>query len=425
MTVMTVGPDINIGVTSLAVIWTLNAMSITIVIARCMTQRFISRQLGLSDALVVLSMCVISSMAALITVQYHYGWGRHYVYLDPFDRIDAMKYNAIGQSFGVMGSTLGRMSFIILMLQLFGTSKLKRKGLWTLFWVQCIPNCIVVITLYIRCQGIRALWDTSIISSCWPEEYHTYIGYAHTSWNGLTDLFLTCLPATMLWSLQMNRRIKFGLMFLLSLSLLAFVGVIMKIIYLRVLANRGDYTYNTVPFFLWVQVESNLVVIASSVPLLRQLFVRLKSGNFNTRIGVGGDTRSTAPTFELSEYSGKFSGGFGGFGGKKRLSRDFNAFSQISDDEGGVLKDGEVGGDEVGVVGANYGLPIQREKEEKEREIKSKKIAEPWVVKKEVSYSVKVEEMNDGDTEREREREREKDIEMDDRNHMFVPKRGS
>lgn len=44
--------------------------------------------------------CTISSMAALITVQYHYGWGRHYAYLDPFDRIEAMKYNAIGQSFG-------------------------------------------------------------------------------------------------------------------------------------------------------------------------------------------------------------------------------------------------------------------------------------------------------------------------------------
>lgn len=52
--------------------------------------------------------CTISSMAALITVQYHYGWGRHYAYLDPFDRIEAMKYNAIGQSFG--NSTSARVS---------------------------------------------------------------------------------------------------------------------------------------------------------------------------------------------------------------------------------------------------------------------------------------------------------------------------
>ncbi|KAJ8060446.1 hypothetical protein OCU04_010772 [Sclerotinia nivalis] len=126
---MTVGPDINIGAKALAVIWTLNAVSIIIVIARCMTQKFISRQLGLSDVLVVVSMGVISSMAAFITVQYHYGWGRHYTYLDPLDRMEAMKYNAIEQSFGVMGSTFGRMSIIILMLQLFGTSRLKRIAL--------------------------------------------------------------------------------------------------------------------------------------------------------------------------------------------------------------------------------------------------------------------------------------------------------
>ncbi|KAF7886310.1 hypothetical protein EAF00_010413 [Botryotinia globosa] len=388
-----VGPDINIGGKGLAVIWALNAVSITIVIARCMTQRFITRQLGLSDALVVVSMCTICSMAALITVQYHYGWGRHYAYLDPSDRIEAMKYNAIGQSFGVMGSTFGRMSFIILMLQLFGTSKLKHAALWTLFWVQFIPNCIVVVTLYVQCNDIRALWDTSIVSSCWPESYQTYIGYAHTGWNGLTDLFLTCLPATMLWSLQMNRRTKFGLVFLLSLSLLAFVGVIMKIVYIGVLADRGDYTYNTVPFFIWVQVESNLVTIASSVPLLRPLFVRLRSGDFTTRNG------STAPTFEMSGYSNK-----------RKSIQNNHVFSEISDDDLG-LKDSRDGMPIDDKRSEEHVLPIQGENE---------RVLEPWVVKKEVSYSVRVEETGDEDIEKgESERER-------GRNHTFtMPKRAS
>ncbi|KAM0150846.1 hypothetical protein ACHAPG_008586 [Botrytis cinerea] len=315
-----VGPDINNGGKGLAVIWALNAVSITIVIARCMTQRFIIRQLGLSDALVVVSMCTISSMAALITVQYHYGWGRHYAYLDPFDRIEAMKYNAIGQSFGVMGSTFGRMSFIILMIQLFGTSKLKHAALWTLFWVQFIPNCIVVVTF-------------------------------------------------------------------------AFVGVILKIVYIGVLADRGDYTYNTVPFFVWVQVESNLVVIASSVPLLRPLFIRLKSGDFSTRNG------STAPTFELSGYSNK-----------RKSIQNNHMFSEISDDDLGMKhsRDGIAIDDKRS---EDHILPIQGEKE---------RVLEPWVVKKEVSYSVRVEDTADEDLGRgESERER-------GRNHVFLmPKRAS
>lgn len=39
-------------------------------------------------------------MASLISVQYHYGWGRHYIYIDPSDRMQALKFNSIGQSFG-------------------------------------------------------------------------------------------------------------------------------------------------------------------------------------------------------------------------------------------------------------------------------------------------------------------------------------
>jgi hypothetical protein len=74
---------------------------------------------------------------------------------------------------GVMGSTFGRLSFIILMLQLFGITKWRRVALWTLFYAQLIPNCVVVITLYIQCDDVRALWDFSIKSSCWPEDLQT------------------------------------------------------------------------------------------------------------------------------------------------------------------------------------------------------------------------------------------------------------
>jgi hypothetical protein len=37
---------------------------------------------------------------------------------------------------GVMGSTWGRLSFILLMLQLFGTAKWRRHAVWSLFAVQ-------------------------------------------------------------------------------------------------------------------------------------------------------------------------------------------------------------------------------------------------------------------------------------------------
>lgn len=268
-------PDVNKGGSALGVIWTLSAIAILVVGARCYTQKFVTRQFGLSEILVVISVCVITGMASLISVQYHYGWGRHYVDIPAADATQALKFNAIAQSFGVMGSTFGRLSFIILMLKLFGTTKARKWSLWALFWAQLISNGVVVVTLYVQCNDVRALWDFSIKTYCWPEDVQTYIGYAHSGWNGATDLFLTFLPATMLWTLKMNLKTKIGLSFLLGLSFLAFAGVIMKIVYLQVLAHRADFTYNTVPLFIWVIVESTLVAIASSVPLLRPLFIKV------------------------------------------------------------------------------------------------------------------------------------------------------
>lgn len=112
-------------------------------------------------------------MASLISVQYHYGWGRHYQDIPPADAMQALNFNSITQSFGVMGSTFGRMSFIILMLKLFGTTRARRWSLWALFWSQLITNGVVVVTLYVQCDDVRALWDFSIKTHCWPENFQT------------------------------------------------------------------------------------------------------------------------------------------------------------------------------------------------------------------------------------------------------------
>ncbi|KUJ12417.1 uncharacterized protein LY89DRAFT_207237 [Mollisia scopiformis] len=349
-------PDVNRGGSALGVIWTLDAIAILIVGARCYTQKFVTRQFGLSEILVVISVCVITGMASLISVQYHYGWGRHYEDIPTAEATQALKYNAIGQSFGVMGSTFGRLSFIILMLKLFGTTKARRWSLWGLFWAQLISNGVVVVTLYVQCDDIRALWDFTIQTHCWPEDVQTYIGYAHSGWNGATDLFLTFLPATMLWTLKMNVKTKIGLSFLLSLSFLAFVGVIMKIVYLRVLAHRADYTYNTVPLFTWVIVESTLVAIASSVPLLRPLFIKFIPGFASQR----------SSSYVLNKYD---------FKNKQPSYGSGRQFSKLGESSKGSRKESDTGSQEII-------LPIQDTHD---------------AILKEVSYSVKVSDVEKGD----------------------------
>ncbi|KAG0651521.1 hypothetical protein D0Z07_1950, partial [Hyphodiscus hymeniophilus] len=283
-------PNTIAGGSALAVIWILIGITIVVVCARLWTQARVTYQLGLSDALMAMSIATLISMASLITVQYHYGWGRHFAYLSPRNGREALRYNAIGQAFGIMGSTWGRLSFIVLMIKLFGTNQARRTALWCLFAVQIVFNGIIVICLYAQCTDIRSLWDFDIPDTCWNADIQTYLGYAHTAFNGATDLFLTFLPATILWTLQMKTKLKMGLCVLLGLSLFAFVAVIMKLVKLRALSERGDYTYNTVQMFVWVITEGCLVDIAASVPLIRPLF---------TSSGIN----STTNTFEMTARS--------------------------------------------------------------------------------------------------------------------------
>ncbi|KAJ6017601.1 hypothetical protein N7451_000980 [Penicillium sp. IBT 35674x] len=265
----------DIGAPALGVCWALATIALIVTIARIYTQARITRKLGLSDAMLALSTCIVLTFASLITVQYHYGWGRHQHTLTTHQRIEALKYNSIGQTFGVLGSTFGRLSTIATMFTLFGINRKLRQGLWTLFAAQLITNGAVVVCLYAQCTNVVLLWDSSVSGTCWNADVQTYFGYAHSAFNGCTDLFLTFFPAYMIRNLQMNRWTKLGVGILLGLSILAVIAVVMKIVNLEALANRGDYTYNTVALFTWILAEAVLLNIAASAPVLRPLYKRL------------------------------------------------------------------------------------------------------------------------------------------------------
>lgn len=161
------------------------------------------------------------------------------------------------------------------MIQLFGTTPWRRSALWTLFAAQFIINSAALICLYVQCSNVAMLWDKSIPNrKCWDPSVRTNIGYSHSSFNAATDLFLTCLPATMLWNLQMKPHLKAGLAVLLGLSLFAFIACIVKIVYLAAPATQ-DSTYTTAQLSVWITLEATFVMIAASVPLVRPLFRHL------------------------------------------------------------------------------------------------------------------------------------------------------
>lgn len=151
------------------------ALAIMIVVTRLYTQARITKQFGPSDYLMLCSIIVITTFASLISVQYHYGWGRHQSCITDIQELETqIKYNVTGQCFGIMGSTFGRLSFIVFMVKLFGSKRWVWWLLWTMFVAQVVTNLGTAITIYTQCKDPRALYDFSMpYDLCWPAYVET------------------------------------------------------------------------------------------------------------------------------------------------------------------------------------------------------------------------------------------------------------
>lgn len=150
-------------------------VAMIVVAARVYAQARLTKQFGLSDYLMICSITIICGFASLISVQYRYGWGRHQACIGDLQEVETqLKFNVTGQSFGIMGSTFGRLSFIVFMLHLFDAKTWPRLSLRVFFVLQVVTNVGTVIACYAQCSDPRALYDFSLPESlCWPAEVQT------------------------------------------------------------------------------------------------------------------------------------------------------------------------------------------------------------------------------------------------------------
>lgn len=85
-----------------------------------------------------------------------------------------IKFNVTGQSFGIMGSTFARTSFIVFMITLFGTKTWVKWTLWALFVSQFVTNLGTVVIIYAQCKDPRALYIFTLPEDlCWPSYVQT------------------------------------------------------------------------------------------------------------------------------------------------------------------------------------------------------------------------------------------------------------
>ncbi|PNS17839.1 hypothetical protein CAC42_16 [Sphaceloma murrayae] len=276
------GPDLDQGPALVRILWVLTAISTLFCMARLFVKIKLTRKIFWDDVFILLALAMGYMHAICITASQKSGLGRHMFYIaaNPEDLSQTLKVGFYSFVWAFLSPMAGRLSFCFFLLWVIGeNSRVKRWPIYVFMVLQVVVNVASVVVMYAQCGKeldiLWTLWRVNEVSTvCWNPKIQTWWGYVSGSLNSLTDLFLTVLPAVVVSFSKLTWRSRIGLMGLLCLSFVAMVASIKKTIESRVLSEWADYTYDLVPYVIWVSVELNVVIIASTIPILRPLFKR-------------------------------------------------------------------------------------------------------------------------------------------------------
>jgi hypothetical protein len=204
--------------------------------------------------------------------QVMYGAGRHRGDVDPAIYEYGMKLNFIGQPTYLYAICFVKLAVGSSLLRIASTKAYR----WTIMGIMGFMLFYTVgcfFTIIFQCTDIRVIWDPTISSVCWGQKTLQGLSYTNVALNIITDLlFAIVIPAPMLWKLNVHRRTRISLIAILGLGVFACAAAVIKIGYIANYGKVGDFLWDSQDITIWTATETNIGIIAGSLPALRPLF---------------------------------------------------------------------------------------------------------------------------------------------------------
>ncbi|PLB47462.1 integral membrane family protein [Aspergillus steynii IBT 23096] len=263
-------PDDNQGPRILAATTIATGCAFITVLARVYVRLFVIRNVGLDDYTMILTMALSLAGWAIIIPEVRYGAGRHTAYVLDTATM-ATHLNFATQAIYMWAIGLVKISIGLFLLR-FAPRRGYKVFIWVVIVLMFLYTAICFFTLIFQCKDIRSIWDQSVKSECFKPPQLLALSYTNTALNILTDLVFAILPVFMLRHLQVNRRVKASLMCILGLGIFACAAACVKVSVLPNYGRTGDFLWDYSDLTIWVVVESNMGIMAGSLPTLKPLF---------------------------------------------------------------------------------------------------------------------------------------------------------
>ncbi|KAK6821402.1 hypothetical protein PG987_015802, partial [Apiospora arundinis] len=256
------------------------AISLFCLFLRCYTMGFILKRFFLADWTAVLTGLNQCAFCAFTLLGVQNGLGKHVADVSPENRIEALKWKWAGQVSYVVGSTLIKFVAGLLLLRLFAGQRWQRITIIFLMVLVALVQIFYLFIAIFQCTPIPFYWyrytpDAPVTGRCLNPLLATIPTYVSIFLGVVSDWFLALLPITLVRKIEMEKKAKVSIVGILAIGSMASLANVVRIPYAKQLLSSPDYLHNFTDLAIWSIIECALGLTATSLAMLRPLFVRI------------------------------------------------------------------------------------------------------------------------------------------------------
>ncbi|KAI9724680.1 MAG: hypothetical protein M1828_003549 [Chrysothrix sp. TS-e1954] len=254
----------------LGLTWPAAGIASCLILARVYQWCRINKQGGWALTWALVSCILCNLVQILATVAVSYGIGVHEADLLATGNLEALLLWS-WMTIGIFQLTIasGKVAAVSFLLAVQGPTF--KKGRYFLHFL-AISNILISIPLtvfaFTQCSPSQKLWNPSIPGVCHTRALYKFV-FVDGCYTGATDLMLSIYPIGLLWSLQMDIRLKWIYRFLLGLVGFTCVCSCFRT-YAAYLFHTTplDTSYVLADLFIWGGIEMYVTLITTSIPAL-------------------------------------------------------------------------------------------------------------------------------------------------------------
>ncbi|RPA78682.1 hypothetical protein BJ508DRAFT_378162 [Ascobolus immersus RN42] len=261
----------------IAIAATLTALSFIFVFLRLFTRCRVLNSTGKDDHCILLALILSVGNATCIILSVVKGDNGKHTWM--IKDVEAMA--AYNSKVAYAGSILQyicmgflRASIVCFLLRLSPGRKLRVALRILLCAVISLAVTATFVTAF-RCSNPARQWATNAHASEKKCLDPMITGYIIPGIGLLLNILIYTLPLPLMWKLDLPMRQRIGLIALFQLGALGIVGCILQLSYSAVFLRSADPFWDTGPVLIWLLIEIHMMMIGSSLPILKALWLHI------------------------------------------------------------------------------------------------------------------------------------------------------